>query len=662
MKLNRFATLGKIIIFTAITFVVQTHVLAQSTPDLITHYVEVTPAEDGISYNINAYFSVLDSLGNPIKDLKQEAFSIQEDGLKVEIQNLRAMAKEDPTNIVLVMDTSKNMAEIEMTNAKSAAIAFVSGLNPNDRVALITFDTAVKNQIDEFTTDRQKIIDRINKFTVTRDVGACIYDAVYSAINLFSAQPTGSRAVILFTNNSEDTTSTGAICSTKATADKVIEIASEGELRAPIYTIGLDLDLESKIEKDIENIAILKSFATKTGGLYTDLASSSNLTNTFQLLSDQLHSQYILTYNSTSKPGAHNLTVNINTPGTPDQQPVPLGSDTRQFSLSALPIIVTFTSPLEGETISDSLNIAVSLTTQGETVIERVVFEVNGAKAGADDTKPYGLELDAKQYPTGILNISAIVYGKDNVELARIPSLNIIRADATEAASIVIPPETIPTTTVASEDTKPVMLVAIALGGIVIVAIALLIFILARQQIHDKVRDDDWDDTTIPQIQSLSAFRNADEYRAEDTRESGTGALGALTVEASDDTSVIGHRFEIMETTTLGRSADNDINFPKDNPVSRQHAEIFERDGSLFLREIESMDSSGKSKSPKYGTSINDTPLGSEPVLLKTGDEILLGKRVRLRFEAFEKSNKSEGLTYDDLTASDDIDKTQDQF
>jgi pSer/pThr/pTyr-binding forkhead associated (FHA) protein len=52
--------------------------------------------------------------------------------------------------------------------------------------------------------------------------------------------------------------------------------------------------------------------------------------------------------------------------------------------------------------------------------------------------------------------------------------------------------------------------------------------------------------------------------------------------------------------------------------------------------------------------------MGPDPALLKTGDEIQLGKRVRLKFESYRRDMNADALTYDsdDLTATDDVDKT----
>jgi len=62
---------------------------------------------------------------------------------------------------------------------------------------------------------------------------------------------------------------------------------------------------------------------------------------------------------------------------------------------------------------------------------------------------------------------------------------------------------------------------------------------------------------------------------------------------------------------------------------------------------------------------LNQIQMGSDPAQLKTGDEIQLGKRVRLKFESYERDMNDYSLTYDDdddddddRTATNDVDKT----
>jgi len=629
--------------------------LAQSAAiDLIAHYVDPIPAEDGVSHNVNVYLTVLDASGKPVRNLPKESFSLLEDGQKVEIQNA-VMVTQEPDNIVLVMDTSGSMAGTGINDAKLAATNFVNGLKPNDQVAVLTFDDQVIPRLD-FTADHNQVIEKIQSITTTPKSGTCLYDSAFTAVRMFSPSPVGSRAIILFTDG-RDETANGAICS-QSTIEQVITAASNGQYRAPIYTVGVG------VEKQIDT-KTLESFAEQTGGYYLYSSSSSKLTGAFQVLSNQLSAQYILTYRSTAGPGSHALTVGVNTL----DPTLPQDSDTRKFPLDVLPPHLSFSTPLDGETIGDRLKISISLSSQGQALIERVAFEVNGVEAGSDDVTPYEVELDAASYPPGVMTITAIAYGADNTILAR-NSMNVIHAEPGASSVSVdvptaegVPPEPTP---VPKGTGNSIIFISILLSVVSIVTIGLLIYYLMRQQRLAKVQQvEPYEvDDALPHMQGIPVYRRTEVVRKPVDMQLESEVLGALTVEASDDSSLIGHRFEITASlVTLGRSADNDINFPNDNPVSRHHAEIYQISGKLYLRQVETANSSGTATPPKYGTFLNQSPVGSDPALLKTGDEIQLGKRVRLKFESYTRDIDGNTLTYDDddLTDSDDLDKTLEQ-
>jgi VWFA-related protein len=660
MRLDRpAASLARIILVLGIVASMPASGLAQSGMNLIAHYVEVLPAADGSSYNVNVYLSVLDTLGAPVPDLQAENFVILEDGQKVEIQKSGPLT-EEPTHVVLVMDTSGSMDGAFIKAARNAATSFVSGLKSNDPVALLTFDDQVKIRKD-FVADQAAITAEIETINAKTESGTCLYDAAYSAVAMFDTHPPppGNRAVILFTDG-RDETPNGARCS-KHTVQEVIELASKGELRTPIFTVGLGL--EKKIATDV-----LKSFAEQTGGLYVYSPNSGDLTGAFQEFSNQLRAQYVLTYQSISAAGEHKLAVSLHLAGS--EAPPPDDRGTRVFLLPVLAPHISFLSPAEGETIHDQLKISVALSSQGQTLIQRVSFEVNGVLAGSDDTKPYELELDAQQYPAGVMTVLAIAYGENNVELAR-SSVNLLHEEILEATAVLPMEEPVLVATAPGpeEDTRtsnPMIAMSIFLSALSIVSIGLLIFFLVRQQNRAKVQELESyvaGDAPMPSMQGIPVYRKVEETRKTGSTGPGSDVLGALTIEASDDSSLIGHRFEITTPlVTLGRSADNDINFPSDKPVSRHHAEIYQISGKLYLREVEMADASGMARPPKYGTFLNKSPMGPEPALLKTGDEIQLGKRVRLKFEAYQQASDEDASTYDDMTASaDDMDRTQEQ-
>lgn len=198
--------------------------------------------------------------------------------------------------------------------------------------------------------------------------------------------------------------------------------------------------------------------------------------------------------------------------------------------------------------------------------------------------------------------------------------------------------------------TSSILLILLIVGLAVTATTILRIY---RSRLREKEFYEAW-----VKAQSNEAPASTLDERTFDSWKPTKDVLGTLTVIESDDTSIVGHRFNISKpTTTLGRSADNDVNLPKDIPVSRRHAQIVEKNGGVYLSEVQNMDSSGKEKPPTYGTFLNEIALGQDPVLLQSGDEIRLGKRVRLRFESTGGMADSDSLTYDGLLTSE-IDKS----
>ena len=648
MRINHLVLAGLLAFFLGSTFAPQAKSLVQAqTFDLTIQYVEGVPDESGLAYNVDVYLTLLDEMGNPVKGLTTDSFNVQEEeggGQKVDIQTV-SDAKDRPINLVLVMDTSRSMDGARITDTKTSAASFFSNLiGPDDQAAVMIFDDVVGSQVS-FTNDPETLTSGINRINATREAGgACLYDAAFSAVEILSKQPASNRAVILFTD-SKDETLTSRPCS-KHTLKDVTTLATDGRAHTPIYTFGLGPNIDEEA---------LKAIADQTGGLYMYIPDSAQIANSFQMLEDRLQSQYVIRYSSSLSPGLHTLTISLNQLGQ-------VFEDKYDFLLPSLPTQIKFLSPNDGDTVSGQLQISVSLTAPTGTSIDRVDFLVNGAIAGSDETKPYEIGLDTTQLPAGAMTISAIAYDRDNKELAK----NTLNLMIEEPIKQIVPSPAVETqnspTPAPAITNNPIALLAIIISGLSIVSISLLIFFLLRQQKQSTILAVETfiENKPMPSSQGIPVYHPSEEEKIKSKSE--TQALGALTIQASDDTSLIGQRFEInAPLITLGRSADNDLNFPNDKPVSRHHAEIYQISGKLYLRQVEMADASGTAKPPTYGTYLNKTPLATESVALKTGDDIQLGKRVRLKFESYSLNIDANMMTMDDndLTNPEDIDKTQ---
>ena len=143
-----------------------------------------------------------------IPDLRQEEFSIAEDGQQQEIAFFATVNA--PFHVVLMLDTSASTEE-KLSSIKRAAATFVEQLQSADRVKVISFDNELRELCD-FTNDRTVLRNAIYK-TVSGQ-GTRLYDAFELAITSIR-RIKGRKAIVLFSDgmdyHSADATFDGSL-------------------------------------------------------------------------------------------------------------------------------------------------------------------------------------------------------------------------------------------------------------------------------------------------------------------------------------------------------------------------------------------------------------------------------------------------------------------
>ena len=128
-----------------------------------------------------------------ITDLKQEDFTVTEDGVQQQIAFFGKVAA--PFHVVLMLDTSAS-TEQKLKEIQSAANAFVQQLQAADRVKVISFDDRVKDH-NEFTSNRETLSNAI--YSTKPGSGTKVYDAVELALNTVR-KIRGRKAIVLFSD------------------------------------------------------------------------------------------------------------------------------------------------------------------------------------------------------------------------------------------------------------------------------------------------------------------------------------------------------------------------------------------------------------------------------------------------------------------------------
>ena len=169
--------------------------------------------------------SVTDRNGRYIPNLTKTDFRLWEDGVEQQVAFFSSVDK--PFSVVLLLDTSGS-TRFKIEEIQDAAISFVSQLRSDDRVMVVSFDDDIR-VLTEFTSDRNRMRDAIRRTRTGR--GTRLYDAVELVINQRLNQVDGRKAVVLFTDG-VDTTSSWASYESN--------IRDAEELDALIYPVQYD--------------------------------------------------------------------------------------------------------------------------------------------------------------------------------------------------------------------------------------------------------------------------------------------------------------------------------------------------------------------------------------------------------------------------------------
>lgn len=252
--------------------------------------------------------SVFDRYGLYVPGLREEEFSIFEEGEEQEIAYFGISDK--PISVLLLLDTSPS-TEYKIEEIQAAAKSFVRLLKPEDQVMVIEFD-GNSHVLTKFTKDRRKIDEAIDDADF--GYGTSIYDAVEMSLVKYLSQVQGRKAIVLFTDGVDTT-------STKATYDDTLYEAEEsGALIFPIYyntfqnlqnnSGGIFGRVINPIGTRPQDYALgrkyIQDLADLTGGrVFKPESTPGGLTRAFEGIAEELRRQYNLGYypTETGKPG-----------------------------------------------------------------------------------------------------------------------------------------------------------------------------------------------------------------------------------------------------------------------------------------------------------------------------------------------------------------------
>lgn len=246
--------------------------------------------------------SVFDRNGLYIPNLGKADFKIFDNGAEQEIAYFGTSDK--PFTVVLLLDTSPS-TEFKIEEIQQAAIAFVDQLKAQDSVMVIEFNANIE-VLSEATGDRQQIYKAIKEAAFGYG-GTSLYNAVDFSLRKRLNKIEGRKAIVLFTDGVDTTSSKAGYEST------LLEAEEASALVFPIYYntfFGMQGGLGSvnggmiptgtrnqgagtSSEEYARGRAYLQDLAVATGGkVFRPESTPGGLTAAFEGIAEELRRQY----------------------------------------------------------------------------------------------------------------------------------------------------------------------------------------------------------------------------------------------------------------------------------------------------------------------------------------------------------------------------------
>ena len=313
-----------------------------------------------------------------------------------------------PLQMILVLDITDTVPVEQIVSAISGHL--FPGLNPQDRVALITFSEEIA-PITQFYTDKSRLVAEHMTNLIVLGGDNRLYDSLLESASSFPANSGGRKVIVTVTDS-------GRRALVQASDDDIIKAANRDKIQ--IYPVGF-------YSRDRTDDAALQKIAKATDGfswLYTETRNSRESIGTAvsKFLDETvrtLNSEVLLTVNmqgqTPNSSGLVPLKINVNTNNDSSL------SDTVNCPFQTLQHSITFADGIDTtQPITTSVDIGVKVQSDLSSDSTKIAFRVNDEVAQSGSSTKYTFNA-AEHYP-GYYTIEAQLWDSNNATLATTPA------------------------------------------------------------------------------------------------------------------------------------------------------------------------------------------------------------------------------------------------
>jgi Ca-activated chloride channel homolog len=252
-----------------------------------------------LAQEVVLHATVVDQHSRLVTNLKQNDFSVYEDGQPQTITNFK---REDiPVSIGILIDNSGSMRDKRQA-VNTAALDLVKSSNPEDEVFVVNFsDEAIIDT--DLTSDISKMQEGLQQ--VDSRGGTALYDAVVASADYLAKKGRKEKKVLLVVTDGEDNASTD-------TLEQAVRRVQD-ENGPAIYSIGiLGGEREKRAKRALEQLAL------QTGGVSFFPKDLGEVDQIARAVARDIRSQYSIYYRSTrpqEQGGFRAVKVDVHAPG-----------------------------------------------------------------------------------------------------------------------------------------------------------------------------------------------------------------------------------------------------------------------------------------------------------------------------------------------------------
>ena len=258
---------------------------------------KIAPEAPEYSLHVNVPVVTIDTHvmgqdGRPLAlplDVVQEHFKVWEDGVPQKIQSV-SISKAPITAVLLVEFAATNYRF--MYDALNASYVFASNLQPQDWVAVASFDLKPHIIVD-FTQDKQAIVGALNTLRIPAFQETDLFDAMYDMLDRLDRVPGRKELVVV---------ASGLDTFSKLNLDQTYK-KIKATPNVTIYTICTG---EALLEMGVSSITMTQAqsqmnfFAKMTGGRSYVPRLLGQLPDIFREVTGAIRDQYTITYKPTN--------------------------------------------------------------------------------------------------------------------------------------------------------------------------------------------------------------------------------------------------------------------------------------------------------------------------------------------------------------------------